>query len=382
MKIRVGLVGVVILLGLQSYGQGLVDYGFVVESNGDTVSGFIIKPNGNDKTFKYKENWNDKFQVRSHKDIMSFGVDGGYLYRSSEAINANGDIDAGFYEVLIESQISVYYFEDFYLHLDDSRFVKIDSRNKSTNISSILSGKCFLRLAQRISKLTNSKSEWTLLFRDYNDCLGANVTIYFYDRPKMNLGVGIGYAMINTSGADNTRPDLGVSTTSRAIESLIYFNSSIPGINEKIRLHLLASYVPGNSFLIDYMENNTFYETNIEVDVIQIETSIRYHRNVGGRCFFSSGIGFGIGAVNLKQKSRILETVEGNVVFTTDGSNEFLLSKKYLSLNGVAAFGYYLSPRKYLFLESKAGIGTKLMDIDRNNMILLNGRFGIGFSLN
>ena len=281
------------------FSQGDFRKGYIVNSTGDTIFGFVQYKDGHlaNRKCAFSENGKETMAIFEPKDIKAYGFANGKAFETRKVKIEDEIMMAVFLEVKIRGLVSLYKYEKYLLVQRNADSLQRLSNDKTEQI---MPGKTTMKysnqhiailntllfdcpeLRERTQKVQLVERHITELIEDYNKCMGDNAAIYNATKPwvKFNFGItgGLHMSMLkieslsftNIAGTyDMTKtPFLGISMDLLAprLSEHLSFHSDI--------LYLNPTYRKSN--VVRYSTSREENEIRINVHQIKIPIGFRY----------------------------------------------------------------------------------------------------------
>lgn len=376
--LRSALVLLFVLLFLPLLAQ--VDYraGYIIKTNGDSLSGLVAYPTLKKSHslcyFKFgKESKVEKF---SPDELLAYGIFGDKRFESKR-ISLEGVLTLSFLEVLVKGELSLYG-RGYVFYFERDTLMELPSVKRSgssyVGILNLLLNECNLRA----DDTKYEQRDLINLVQNYNRCLGEAGLVFKQNLPwtrfnyQLHGGVTFSTMRMQSFGNIIFNPSkgafLGAST-----------EISLPRVNENFFYSLEINYY--KSLFQGYRETlepiSIRSDLIINMSLLRVPLGVRYN-------FFSDYNspyirGGAVGAFNVGSTYKSITEIESGGAVTTSVSEDKLDSRAQIGFWIGAGYQRAISGRYKLYIETRVEkmygylYGNFQTPIDKHNLNILLG---------
>lgn len=351
---RFALVAIAVCAVQMAFSQTDFRKGFVITSNGDTLSGLVdYRESGRAyKSCDFKGAPDQNIVTYEPKDVLGYGFANDKFFASKQVTLKDQPSSLVFVEVIVKGLASLYKYEESYfvekteggLHqltnerkeglTKDMRVLR--NTNKHIGTLNMLLFDCS-EIRGKIQKASLTEKSLSALVEDYNKCMGHSSTTYKAKKPWTKAIVGISgglnvsevsfiaegaYAHLTGNFEKSKSPMVGLS-----------FDLMSPRLSERLSFHADVFYLKSSFYNYTQFATPSTRTTNfvtIELQQLKIPFGLRY--TFPAR-IFTPYVNFGISTTrHLKFVSNLVQEVETNRVVTTYEGEAIPVTKNQVGL--------------------------------------------------
>jgi hypothetical protein len=337
---RINLLSIAMfVISISCFSQSDFREGFVVQSSGDTLQGWVNYVESKDQYRKcrFKPSKDTEATDFLPDQIAGYGFLGDKVFESGDLETENNSNEEVFYQVLVRGNVTLFKHNNiFFVRGPDSLIRKLDNSKSQTESD----GREYATKSQRyigtlsymfqdcadlqgkLADLRYSEKKLTEVVEAYNICQGDDIQVYKSQKKwfKAELAVALGY------NASKIKFDTSISDYQYLTEDFEIAGSVMPGISLNVaspRINERFSFYLGAFYLkTDYKSNSIINQgvveqrnyLDIRIEQIKLPIGVRYAVPFGQVTSFING-GFSYTAhlsksVEGQQERKINETIE------------------------------------------------------------------------
>ncbi|RDV13841.1 hypothetical protein DXT99_17585 [Pontibacter diazotrophicus] len=263
------LLCLLILFAQGASAQSFYKAGFIVSHNNDTTSGYInYRDNiANAKQCSFRKSLEGEVTTFTPNQIKAYGFLNDKFHQAEKITEKNGDSLTMFLEVLVQGQVSLYYYKGrYFARRSGAPIIEIKAERKVVTVESrsyeVVSNNHLVALSSlmydcpdisgSIERIRLEINPLTDLFRRYNACMGVPAVMFstsekpwFSIQPGVLTGISYSQLTFKTKHQSNSSSSRHLTYPNYSDISLVtgaFMNISSPRSNERVSLQLEGMY--------------------------------------------------------------------------------------------------------------------------------------------